>query len=156
LLQRQKEIADTNLMDALIDNQTKRNDFVGIDLPGIMKDPKGKKDLIVLNGDVINVPRALQTVRVTGEVYAPKTIIYSEGLDLKEYVIRSGGFTEDAKSSDAYVLYANGDNKSTRHFLFFRNYPNIEPGAEIFIPRKKTKENKRWYVCCPNLGWSDF
>jgi len=142
LLQRQREVADTALLDELINNQTKRNDLVGINLPDIMENPKGKKDLIVLDGDVINVPRMLQTVKVTGEVYSPKTIVYSQGKSLREYISRSGGFTEDAKSGDAYVLYANGDTKSTRSFLFFRNYPNIEPGAEIFIPRKKPKKGR--------------
>ncbi|KAA5533755.1 capsule biosynthesis protein [Taibaiella lutea] len=143
LLQRQKEeIADTSMLNGLINNQTKRNDFVGINLPEIMEKPKGKKDLIVLDGDVINVPRTLQTVKVTGEVYSPKTIVYTNGKSLREYISRSGGFTEDAKASDAYVLYANGDTKSTRSFLFFRNYPNIEPGAEIFIPRRKPRKER--------------
>jgi protein involved in polysaccharide export with SLBB domain len=142
LLQRQREIADTALLDELINNQTKRNDFVGINLPEIMEKPRSKKDLIVLDGDVINVPRTLQTVKVTGEVYSPKTIVYTDGKSLREYISRSGGFTEDAKSGDAYVLYANGDTKSTRSFLFFRNYPNIEPGAEIFIPKRKPKKER--------------
>lgn len=139
LLQRQKEIADTNFLSEMDFNQIKRSDLVGINLPAIIENPKSKKDLIVLDGDVINVPRVLQTVKISGEVYSPKTIIYREGESLRGYVSRGGGFTEDAKISNAYVLYANGDTKSTRSFLFFRNYPNIEPGAEIYIPRKKPK-----------------
>lgn len=142
LLQRQRETGDTAILDELLNNQTKRNSFVGISLQDIMQKPRGRKDLIVLDGDIINVPRTLQTVKVTGEVYSPKTIVYSENKNLTEYVSRSGGFTEDAKSGDAYVLYANGDTKSTRSFLFFRNYPNIEPGAEIFIPRRKPKKER--------------
>jgi len=42
----------------------------------------------------------------------------------------------------AYVKYANGSVKGTKHFLFFRNYPNVEPGAEIVIPFKQPKEKK--------------
>lgn len=120
-----------------LSNPTKRNDFVGIDLKQILKNPKGKKDLILLDGDVLSIPRELQTVKVSGEVYSPKTIVFSGGQSLSEYVMYSGGFTEDALRKGAYVVYSNGDSKGTKKFLFFKNYPNVEPGAEIFIPKKK-------------------
>jgi protein involved in polysaccharide export with SLBB domain len=116
---------------------TKRNDFVGIDLKQILKNPKSKKDLILLDGDVLNIPRELQTVKISGEVYSPKTVVFSGGQNLSEYVMYSGGYTEDALRKGAYVVYSNGDSKGTKKFLFFKNYPNVEPGAEIFIPRKK-------------------
>lgn len=137
--ERQKEITDGTIT-ADITSLTKRNDFVGINLAEIEKKPGGKTDLILLDGDVINIPRELQTVKVSGHVYSPKTIIFTKSLSLKEYVQRSGGFRESAKRGDAYVVYANGDNKATKRFLFFRNYPNIEPGAEIFIPEKEPKK----------------
>lgn len=123
-------------------NPTKRNDFVGINLKQILKNPKGKKDLILLDGDVLSIPRVLQTVKVSGEVYSPKTIVFSNGQSLSEYVMYSGGFTEDALRKGAYVVYSNGDSKGTKKFLFFKNYPNIEPGAEIFIPKRKPAKDK--------------
>jgi protein involved in polysaccharide export with SLBB domain len=125
-----------------LSNPTKRNDFVGIDLKQILKDPKSKKDLILLDGDVLSIPRELQTVKVSGEVYSPKTIVFSGGQSLSEYVMYSGGFTEDALRKGAYVVYSNGDSKGTKKFLFFKNYPNVEPGAEIFIPKKKPAKER--------------
>jgi protein involved in polysaccharide export with SLBB domain len=118
-------------------NPTKRNDLVGINLKQILKNPKGKRDLILLDGDVLSIPRELQTVKVSGEVYSPKTVVFSGGQSLSEYVMYSGGFTEDALRKGAYVVYSNGDSKGTKKFLFFKNYPNVEPGAEIFIPKRK-------------------
>lgn len=141
LKQRQKEAGDTLTLNDLY-NPTKRNDYVGIELTEIVKSPGSNKDMLLLDGDVLNIPRELQTVKVTGEVYSPKTIIYSKSQSLKEYILRSGGFTEDAIKKSAFVVYANGENKGTKNFLFFKNYPNIEPGAEIFIPRKKAKKEK--------------
>lgn len=123
-----------------LSNPTKRNNFVGIDLNYIVQHPKGKKDPILLNGDVISVPRVLQTVKISGEVFSPITTMYTPSRSLNEYVLNSGGFTEDALKRKSYVVYANGSIKGTRHFLFFKNYPNIEPGAEIFVPRKKPRE----------------
>ncbi len=121
---------------------TKRNNFVDIDLAHILKKPKSSKDLILLDGDVVSVPRELQTVKISGEVYSPTTTVYNSGQSLSEYVLRSGGFTESALKRGAYVVYANGANKGTKHFLFFKNYPNIEPGAEIFIPKRKPRKEK--------------
>lgn len=125
-----------------LSNPTKRNDFVGIDLKQILKNPKSKKDLILLDGDVLSIPRELQTVKVSGEVYSPKTVVFNGGQSLSEYVMYSGGFTEDALRKGAYVVYSNGDSKGTKKFLFFKNYPNVEPGAEIFIPRKKPRKDR--------------
>ncbi|MFA6057919.1 MAG: SLBB domain-containing protein [Taibaiella sp.] len=123
-------------------NPTKRNDLVGINLKQILKNPKGKKDLILLNGDVLSVPRELQTVKVSGEVYSPKTIVFNNGQNLSEYIMYSGGFTEDALRKGAYVVYSNGESKGTKKFLFFKNYPNVEPGAEIFIPKRKPAKER--------------
>ncbi|WP_118952431.1 SLBB domain-containing protein [Taibaiella helva] len=139
----EKQIEATDGKSAVnLSNPTKRNDFVDIDLSYVLKNPRSRKDLILLNGDVLNVPRELQTVKVTGEVYSPKTTVYASGQSLNEYVMRSGGYTEDALKKHAYVVYANGASKGTRRFLFFRNYPNIEPGAEIFVPKRKPHKER--------------
>lgn len=139
--EKQAEATDGKSMINL-GSQTKRNNFVDIDLARILNNPKGRRDLILLDGDVLSVPRELQTVKVSGEVYSPKTTVFTSGQNLNEYVLRSGGFTDDALKRHAYVVYANGASKGTRRFLFFRNSPQIEPGAEIFIPRKKPKNEK--------------
>jgi protein involved in polysaccharide export with SLBB domain len=125
-----------------LSSPTKRNNFVDIDLAHIVKSPKTRKDLILLDGDVLSIPRELQTVKISGEVYSPTTTVFAPGQSLSEYVLRSGGFTESALKKGAYVVYANGANKGTRHFLFFKNYPNIEPGAEIFIPKRKPRKER--------------
>jgi protein involved in polysaccharide export with SLBB domain len=139
--EKQSEVTDGE--SALnLSSPTKRNDFVGIDLTKILKHPRGKSDLILLDGDVLSIPRELQTVKVSGEVYSPKTIVFNNGQNLSEYIMHSGGFTEDALRRGAYVVYSNGDSKGTKNFLFFKNFPNVEPGAEIFIPRKKPKKDR--------------
>lgn len=138
---RQKQVEVTEgSVGVNLDNPTKRNNFVGIDLEYIIQHPKSRKDAILLNGDVINVPRVLQTVKISGEVFSPLTTMYTPGQSLNEYVFSSGGFTEDALARKSYVVYANGSIKGTKHFLFFRNYPNVEPGAEIFVPKRKPRE----------------
>ena len=46
------------------------------------------------------------------------------------------------KKSSAFVVYANGDIKSIKHFLFFKSYPKIEPGAVIIVPKKGEGKNR--------------
>ncbi len=150
LNQKQLDVADGEVSVDL-ENKAKRNDFVDIDLEAILKKPRSRKDLILLDGDVINIPRELQTVKITGEVFSPTTTVYTPGQSLSAYVMRSGGFTEDALRRKPYVVYANGAIKSTKSFIFFRNYPNLEPGAEIFVPKKKPK--REGYVATVTQTW---
>lgn len=37
-------------------------------------------------------------------------------------------------------MYANGDIKSTNNSLFFKNYPELEPGAIIIVPSKPERQ----------------
>ena len=124
---------DTILVDR--DNEDfNRNEFVGINLPQILKTPGTKEDLFLEEGDVLHVPKELQTVRVSGEVLSPVTIVYSNNKSFKSYVRSAGGFTEKARRKRSYIKYANGSVKSARKILFINNYPSVKSGAEIIIP----------------------
>lgn len=116
------------------------SDLVGIDLTRILKDPQSKVDLFVEDGDVIRVPRQLQTVKVTGEVLNPNSIVFLPGKSLRQYINGSGGFTANARKSGVYVKYANGASAAVGRFLFFNNNPKIKPGAEILVPKRAERE----------------
>lgn len=118
-----------------------RNDFVGINLPKILANPGKKEDLLLEDGDIIHVPKQLQTVKVSGEVLSPSSMVYQSG-GLKSYINRSGGFSPKALKKHAYIVYANGSAAATKKFLFFNVYPTVKPGSEIFVPRKEEKKNK--------------
>lgn len=125
-----------------LDNEIKvlRSDLVGIDLERILKKPQSRYDLILEDGDVIRVPKQLQTVRVTGEVLKPNSIIYVPGRSFSSYIDGSGGFSYSAYKKGAYVVYSNGSVAAAKKFLFFNNYPVIKPGAEIFVPKRAERE----------------
>ena len=105
--------------------------------------PKGihsKIDLILHPDDLLIIPSIKQTVEVSGQVLAPTLIRYDKSNAFLDYINSSGGFAEKAKKRSSYVIYANGDIRSTKNFLFFKFYPKIEPGALIYVPEKA--ENK--------------
>ncbi|MGK6349747.1 SLBB domain-containing protein [Parapedobacter sp. DT-150] len=132
--------SDANTVDEVSISRNINNDFVGINLERIIKKPGRRGDLILEDGDVIRVPKELQTVKISGEVLAPSTAVYSPSKGFKQYISQAGGFSSKALRKSAYVLYANGSVKSTSRFLFVNNYPPIKPGAEIFVPQKEVKE----------------
>lgn len=118
-----------------------RNNFVGINLEKILNRPGRSYDLMLEDGDVISVPKQLQTVKVSGEVLAPSSVIYTSK-EFKKYINNSGGFSGKAYKKRSYITYANGSVSGTKNFLFFKNYPNVKPGAEIFVPLKPESKGK--------------
>ncbi|MEQ9468771.1 MAG: SLBB domain-containing protein [Ekhidna sp.] len=109
---------------------------IGINLKGSIEGPGSKFDLILKDGDILSVPKRLQTVRVRGNVLYPNTIRYEQGMSAKRAISSSGGFTDDARPGKTYVIYANGSAERTKKFLWFKNYPNLEPGAEVIVPQR--------------------
>lgn len=135
-LQRASSIEDVDLEA----EASLRNDYVGINMERIVNKPGTKGDLILEDGDIVRIPKELQTVKISGEVLAPSTAIYNSSKGFKQYISQAGGFSTKALRKSSYVLYANGSVKSTNRFLFFNNYPPIKPGAEIFVPQKPERE----------------
>lgn len=111
------------------------SDLVGIELNKILEKPYEKGDLLVLDGDIINVPKELETVKVVGEVLNPNNVVYVKGKNLKYYVNQAGGFTDNALKKRVFVQYANGAVKGKDG-----GYPEVKPGAEIVVPKRAPRE----------------
>lgn len=121
----------------------KTSENVDIDLQKILDSPGSQYDLLLNDGDTLRVPKQLQTVRVSGEVLYPVLVRYDEEYSFKDYISKAGGFSERSSRIRPYVVYANGSVSGTKHFLFFRNYPVLKPGAEVFVPVKRQRERLR-------------
>ncbi len=117
----------------------KSQETIGIQLDEILKNPGSAFDLILKEGDVISVPRQFQTVRVRGQVLYPSTIRYDKSYSFTKLVSQAGGFSDNAQKRKSYIVYANGTAQKTSSFLWFKHYPQIEPGAELIIPEKREK-----------------
>jgi len=111
------------------------SDLVGIELNKILEKPYEKGDLLVLDGDIINVPKELETVKVAGEVLNPNNVVYVKGKNLKYYINQAGGFTDNALKKRVFVQYANGAVKGKDG-----GYPEVKPGAEIVVPKRAPRE----------------
>jgi protein involved in polysaccharide export with SLBB domain len=133
----QENVKDT--VASKVKNEVLKNVYVGIKLDKIIENPGTQVDLLLEEGDILRVPKQLQTVKVNGEILYPVTTIYSQGKGFKHYISQGGGFSNKSLKRRSYVIYANGSVKNTSKVFLFNNYPAIEPGAELFIPQKEDK-----------------
>ncbi|WP_057936970.1 SLBB domain-containing protein [Algoriphagus resistens] len=117
----------------------KETEAVAINLDEILKNPGSENDILLEEGDILSVPKLFQTVRMRGDVVYPTTLRHESGRSLKHYINGAGGFERRANRKQTYVVYANGAVKRTKGFLGIRNYPPIEPGAEVIVPTKGPK-----------------
>lgn len=98
---------------------------------------------ILLDGDVINIPKQDNTITVIGEVQQTSKIVFNNNISVVESVKRAGDFNQYAKKSAVYVIYKNGSVKSRKRILgIFRSDPKLEPGVTIVVPKKIARENR--------------
>lgn len=114
--------------------EQKEKELVAIDFEALLKIPGSSADIVLKDGDEIEIPEKLETISVKGGVLFPVSVKYEEGLGFKQYINRSGGYVPQAMRNRSYVLQANGKVERVRHFLFIRSYPKILPGAQVFVP----------------------
>lgn len=109
---------------------------IGIELDKVLNNPGSKYDLILQEGDSLFIPTLLQTVTVTGGVFYPTSVRFEEDKSYEDYITAAGGFTGTAKKNRSYVIYANGEVDKVERFLFFKNYPEVRPGATLVVPEE--------------------
>ncbi|MDR0977027.1 MAG: SLBB domain-containing protein, partial [Prevotellaceae bacterium] len=110
---------------------------VGINLEEALARPNSDADLVLKEGDVLYVPKQINTVKINGAVLYPNTVLYKEGERLNYYINQAGGYTDVAKKSRAYVIYLNG----TVSRIKSGSRGKIEPGCEIVIPTKPDRRS---------------
>ncbi len=132
---------ELNLADSLTEEaeQTESLSKVGINLKEALQNPNSSSNILLLEGDVINIPKKLETVQVRGEVLYPVNVRYNDENKFKHYVNSAGGYTDLANKKRAYIVYANGDVDRAKRFLFIKKYPKVKPGSILIIPPKEEK-----------------
>lgn len=111
--------------------------YVGIDLEKAMLKPGSSADIVLREGDTIEVPEYNNTVRISGAVMYPNTVSFEDGKTLKYYIEQAGGYGFRAKKSKAYIVYMNGQVKKAKK----SSHELIQPGCEVIVP---VKEKSSW------------
>lgn len=115
---------------------------VGTNIAAVISNPKIDGNLLLQSRDTLLIPRRSDLVGVQGAVLNPTTVSYEQGMNLRDYISLSGGFTENARVSRSYVVYPNGRKDRTRHFIGLKKFPKIQPGSTIVVPFKPMDDRK--------------
>lgn len=107
--------------------------WVGIDLAEALANPGSDEDITLREGDVLIVPTVNNTVKINGEVLYPNTVSFIKGKNAKYYIDQAGGYSNQARRTKAYIIYANGKVHPT-----FGG--KIQPGCEIVVPSKPERQ----------------
>jgi hypothetical protein len=122
-------------------------DGVYLDLEKALDSKTSKHNIVLVEGDSINVPKTMDVVHITGE------LMNLEGNSISaphfkrkraNYYVNNfaGGFTKENKRSNTVVVYPNGIAKKSMNFGLFTISPRIKKGSTIIVSNKVVKENK--------------
>lgn len=111
---------------------------IGIDLQMAIDNPGSDYDLVLKEGDQLFVPEYQNTVKISGDVMFPNSVVYVPGKNLKYYVDQAGGYGERARKNKTFIVYMNGTVAKVK-----RGTP-IEPGCHIIIPSKPEGKPFDW------------
>lgn len=107
---------------------------VGINLEDALANPGGYEDLVLQPGDHLTIPELNNTVKISGEVLFPNSVIFSPGKNWKYYIEQAGGFGNSANKGKAFVVYMNGQ-------VARASKAKIEPGCHLIVPSKEKRDS---------------
>ncbi len=67
-----------------------------------------RDELLLEDGDLINVPKHDGLILVSGEVSLPNAIAYNESLDIDDYINKAGGYTQNSSSARIVIAHQDG------------------------------------------------
>jgi protein involved in polysaccharide export with SLBB domain len=86
------------------------------------------------DGDRVLALEGSNSIRITGAVQKQTFVMHRQGRRAKYYIRSSGGFDAAALKSRTYVLFQNGQTRSTLNYGLVRIYPRVAPGAQVVVP----------------------
>ena len=111
---------------------------VGIDLEKALANPGSTYDLVLEPGDRLFIPQIQSTVKISGDVMFPNSVVYEPGKKLKYYINQAGGYGEKAKKNKAFIVYLNGTVTKAK------GNSEIQPGCHIIVPSKSPNSGVNW------------
>ena len=89
-------------------------------------------DVLLMDGDTLNVPEPPDSVLVIGAVRSSTSVKYKEGAGVDYYINRVGGYAKEADKKEAHIVKADGSAIAS-----FTNIRTVEPGDTVIVPPKE-------------------
>ena len=104
------------------------------------------EDALLLDGDLIVIPRYVDTVEVLGQVANPGKVGHLSGKGYGHYVEQAGGYTSLARKSRIRVVRG-----ATGEWMYARSAGALEPGDLVWVPERG--ESNWWRVARELAGF---
>ena len=119
---------------------------INVDLRRALDDAASRFNIVLQPGDSLHIPEYTPSVKVSGAVNSPGSVLWRRGADLSYYVSAAGGFAPQAQKGQVSVRFANGEVRTRRRSLFGGGDPTPGPGSEVFVPAEDPNAKKTDYV----------
>ena len=96
--------------------------------------PNSWQDIILQQGDIIEIPAQTSIITVNGQVRAQGALTFNADYTVGDYIASSGGFGDNADMKEILVIHQNGTNEVVNTAY------RIQQGDSIMVlPKVKTK-----------------
>ncbi len=127
--------------------------LVVINLADILRNKNTPSNIILVKGDVIEIPKSRDLVTIEGfvnldQLYSSTFLLNEKAISVafrgeksaKYYIDQfAAGISEKGSPAQVKVQYADGHVERTKRFLFFNAYPRVEKGAQVIVGAKPVK-----------------
>jgi protein involved in polysaccharide export with SLBB domain len=111
---------------------------VAVNLPRALRNRDDADNIVLVDGDSIEVPRYTPVVSVKGFVNSPTAVALRGGADILFYVRSAGGSAKRGDVARAYVVQPNGLVETIRKWPWWVPLPANKPvpkgGATVIVP----------------------
>jgi protein involved in polysaccharide export with SLBB domain len=139
--------------------------YVIVQLKEAMKTPISNFNVIMKEGDIIDIPKTKDIVTLQGatnafDLYPDKVlsfgkinIAYEGEKSAWYYVDKYGaGVSKDGRKRLISVIHPNGEIQRTKDFFFFKVYPKVQKGSVVTVGYVERKAEKK--VNKKDIDWS--
>lgn len=135
-----KQLSNDTLTKKFLDSTlSKEKVLMSVNLQKALAFPGSIDDIVLEEGDMITIPKTPMSVQAFGGVNIQKKVTYYKGLSTRKLIKESGGFSENANRNGTYILYPDGKIRTANNYIFFKTYPKLVAGSELYVPVKRNK-----------------
>lgn len=111
-----------------------------VDFIALFEGKEEKHNIPLKGGDIIRVPRLVNSVIINGFVITPGAIPYDSTYVVDDYIARAGGFNARAKKEGVVVIKA-----STGNSVNASKVDRLDPGDAIYVPPEPPGQGYRLF-----------
>lgn len=113
-----------------------------VDVPRLLSGDSSA-DIVLQDGDVIEVPKYTNAVTVVGEIRRAGSFVRQESYSIDDYIELAAGMTSRGNRKEIYIIRANGsvdklNSEKSRFFSFSDSSDSILAGDTIVVPIKSS------------------